>query len=65
MQPTGQAQQAVANGGFGQGLGDHRLHMLLARGAVVTVDRVFGHHRLDGLDQIFNDTSAGTMAALQ
>ena len=49
----------------GQGIGNHRLHVLPALRTPVAMDGVFGHHRLNVFGDVLGIAGAGLPAALQ
>ena len=58
VEPTGQRDDTMSQRRLGHRIGHHRLDVLLALGAVVAMNRVFGDDRLDLFGDVFDDPRA-------
>jgi hypothetical protein len=65
MQPPGQGQKVVADGGMGQGVGDDRLDVLLAGRTGVAMDRMLGDLGPQVLEDVLDGPRALPPATLK
>jgi len=65
MQPRGEHQRAVAQGRFGQRVGDRRFHFLSALRAPIAMDRVLGDFCFEIFGNVFAVSRSRFLAPLQ